>query len=225
MNLESEYPAHLELRKYLGNFSTHRNLPVFTISKTGVEEELGRPLPRTQTSADHLAPGHYPVERDFPTTTRRYEEIPSGWLTRSSRVKQVLMPYEDRRKVAERALPGLKNPGPGHYYEHSLSYQTGVRSTEHTTPEWTIPKPKEGSGGRPLPREKTAADHLGPGRYQLPNRFTEISFRKIKTLEKAARNSRDTWAGPQYSQVFKRIKPLAPGEKLLKAATFSTLPQ
>ena len=159
----SEYPDYLEVRKYLGNFSSHRrevtsraqrppgiiaerigdvehmtcflikdkhatsgfkqlvidisgssslmkqemmhlrpletarNLPVFTIPKTGALDDLGRPLPRTGTSADHLAPGHYPVERDFPTTSRRYEEIPSGWLTRSARVKQVFMPFEARR--------------------------------------------------------------------------------------------------------------------------------
>ncbi|CAK9041988.1 unnamed protein product [Durusdinium trenchii] len=219
MDLESDYPSHLELRQYLGNFSAHRNLPVFTISKNGINAEMGRPLPRTQTSADHLAPGHYPVERDFPTTARRYEEIPSGWLTRSARVKHVFMPFEDRDKIWQRNLPGVKNPGPGHYYHHGLSYEQGLRSSEHTTPEWSIKASKE-TGGRPLPREKTAADHLGPGLYQLPNRFSEISWRTNKILDKAARTSRETWAGPQYSQVFQRIKP---GEKgLSKASSFST---
>ncbi|CAJ1366945.1 unnamed protein product [Effrenium voratum] len=219
MDLESDYPDYLEFRKYLGNFSSHRNHPCFTISKTGIHDELGRPLPRTRTSADHLAPGHYPVDRDFPTTARRYEEIPSGWLTRSARVKQVFQPYEDRSKVFQRTLPGLKNPGPGHYHE-GLSYKTGVRSEEHTTPEWTIPKGQEATG-RPLPRDLTAADHLGPGMYQLPNRFSEISWKKLKTLEKAARNSRDTWAGPQYSQVFSRIKP--GGSGVSKAASVPNL--
>mmetsp|Transcript_54056 Transcript_54056/g.101416 ORF Transcript_54056/g.101416 Transcript_54056/m.101416 type:complete len:222 (+) Transcript_54056:44-709(+) len=207
MDLVSEYPEYLELRQYLGNFSTHRNLPVFSISKTGFGDELGRPLPRTKTSADHLAPGHYPVDRDFPTK-RRYEEVPSGWLTRSGRVKQVFMPYEDRSEAFRRLLPGVKNPGPGQYGQ--LAQKRPVRSQEGTTPEWTIPK-SQAATGRPLPRQVTAADHLGPGLYQLPNRFTEIGWRKAKTLERAARNSRDTWAGPQYSQVFNRIKP---GEKL-----------
>ncbi|CAE7837828.1 unnamed protein product [Symbiodinium microadriaticum] len=72
VELRSDYPEYLELRQYLGNFSTHRNLPCFTISKTSFGEDIGRPLPRTKTSADHLAPGHYPVDRDFPTK-RRYE--------------------------------------------------------------------------------------------------------------------------------------------------------
>eukprot|EP00913_Durusdinium_trenchii_P035451 g33177.t1 len=143
--LRSDYPSHLELRQYLGNFSAHRNLPVFTISKNGINAEMGRPLPRTQTSADHLAPGHYPVERDFPTTARRYEEIPSGWLTRSARVKHVFMPFEDRDKIWQRNLPGVKNPGPGHYYHHGLSYEQGLRSSEHTTPEWSIKASKDGS--------------------------------------------------------------------------------
>mmetsp|Transcript_120873 Transcript_120873/g.170004 ORF Transcript_120873/g.170004 Transcript_120873/m.170004 type:complete len:222 (-) Transcript_120873:204-869(-) len=203
MDLVSDYPEYLELRQYLGNFSTHRNLPCFTISKTSFGEDIGRPLPRTKTSADHLAPGHYPVDRDFPTK-RRYEEVPSGWLTRSARVKQVFMPYEDRSQAFQRLLPGVKNPGPGQY-EEGMSKKP-IRSQEGTTPEWTLPK-SQAATGRPLPRQVTAADHLGPGLYQLPNRFTELSWRKAKTLERVARTSRDTWAGPQYSQIFNRIKP------------------
>eukprot|EP00440_Ansanella_granifera_P021254 gb/GFBE01023073.1/.p1 GENE.gb/GFBE01023073.1/~~gb/GFBE01023073.1/.p1 ORF type:complete len:225 (+),score=32.84 gb/GFBE01023073.1/:1-675(+) len=202
--LESDYPDFLQYREYLGNFSTHRFQAVYTIPRSGELPEGGRPLPKTKSAADHLAPGYYPVDRDFPGK-RRTEEIPVGWLTRSARVKQVFMPFEDREKAIMRSYPGLKNPGPGDYYE-GMGAEKGARSQERVLPSWTVPQVNK-EGGRPLPRQKSAADHLGPGIYKLPNRFSELSWRKSMKLEKAARNNKDTWASGQYSQMFSRIKP------------------
>lgn len=214
MDLQSEYPAVENVREYIGHFSNHRVQPAYTITRTAANED-GRPMPRTKTAADHLAPGHYPVDRDFPSK-RRFEEMPVGWLTRSARVKEVFFPREDRLHAMARSWPGGKNPGPGQYHE-GTGAENGSRSQETVLPAWTVPKVNK-EGGRPLPRTKTAADHLGPGIYKLPNKFTELSWRKTMKLERAARHTKDSWAGPQYSQMFSRIKP-GPKSGIVKASS------
>ncbi|CAE8619556.1 unnamed protein product [Polarella glacialis] len=203
MDLESAYPDHLHLREYLGNFSNHSNVANYTFPKTQGKQS-GRPLPMTKTSADHLAPGHYAVDRDFPGK-RRSEDMPVGFLTRSANSHKFIFGHEDRAQSFLRTLTSVKNPGPGAYHE-GTGPGAGARSQEIVQPSWTVPQVNK-VGGRPLPRTKSGAEHLGPGCYQLPSKFTQLSWRKQMVMDKASKNNKDTWAGPQYSQVFARIKP------------------
>mmetsp|Transcript_2463 Transcript_2463/g.6970 ORF Transcript_2463/g.6970 Transcript_2463/m.6970 type:complete len:224 (-) Transcript_2463:130-801(-) len=216
MDLFSNYPpSPLHFKDYLSNFSTHRNEPAYTITRSG--DGLGRPLPRTKSSADHLAPGHYPVDRDI-VLGRSYEEIPAGHLTRSASPRSAFVPFEDREAARERALSSSKNPGPSHY----SSPQLGSRSCETVMPSWTVPR-HLADASRPLPRAVTAADHLGPGLYRLPGHFDGIGWRKAEQTERAARRTRETWAGPQYRHIFGRLKP-GPRPALGRATSSPTLP-
>eukprot|EP00933_Yihiella_yeosuensis_P041032 TRINITY_DN35471_c0_g1_i1.p1 TRINITY_DN35471_c0_g1~~TRINITY_DN35471_c0_g1_i1.p1 ORF type:complete len:225 (-),score=20.48 TRINITY_DN35471_c0_g1_i1:155-829(-) len=207
MDLESQYPDYLKFRQYIGGYSHHKNQEVYTVSKTG-SNDVGRPMPRSISAADHLAPGHYPVDRDFPNASR-FEEIGVGWLTRSAKCRNVAFPYEDREQAFYRSCcPAIKNPGPPHYFEASIGAQQGSRGHEFVSQKWTIPKVNQ-TGGRPMPRSVSAADHLGPGTYKLNNRCTDLSWRKVQKLEKCAKaqGGKDHWAGNQYSHIFTRIKP------------------
>lgn len=194
MDLVSQYPDNLHIRRYLGGFSQYRNHPAYTITRS-YDGEAGRPLPRTKSAADHFGPGHYPVDRDFPLASR-LEEQPAGTTTRSNPVKNVIMPYEDRRKASGRFDPGRDSPGPGAYANPEGS---------PGTPGYTIPK-HLADKGRPLPRAKAASDHLGPGWYNARNRFDEVGWRKTQGLKKAAKKNRETWASPQYSHIFRCMK-------------------
>mmetsp|Transcript_68779 Transcript_68779/g.199546 ORF Transcript_68779/g.199546 Transcript_68779/m.199546 type:complete len:213 (+) Transcript_68779:67-705(+) len=194
MDLHSQYPDHLRVRRYLGGFSQYRNQPEYTITRS-YDQESGRPLPLTKTAAGHFGPGHYPVERDFPLATR-LEEIPAGATTRSTVAPRFAMQCEDRRKSAERMLPGRDSPGP-------LAYRPLGQTP--SAPGYTIPK-NLAATGRPLPRAKAASDHLGPGWYRTRNAFDEAGWRKSQALLRAAKRNRETWASPQYSHIFRCMK-------------------
>jgi hypothetical protein len=85
------------------------------------------------------------------------------------------------------------------------SLKPGARSQETVLPAYTFPK--NFGKSRPLPREVSAADHLGPGTYEMKNRFNELSFRKAEKLEKAAKNNKNTWAKKEFSHIFDCMKP------------------
>mmetsp|Transcript_63789 Transcript_63789/g.138722 ORF Transcript_63789/g.138722 Transcript_63789/m.138722 type:complete len:207 (+) Transcript_63789:69-689(+) len=195
MDLHATYPHYLEIRKYIGNFSGHHNDPAYTISRSHDDPmNPGRPLPRQKTAADHFGPGKYPAECNFPGPSR-LEELPAGMLTRSRTIRQTKFPRTSRTKGVEQ-FPGRNNPGP-------TDYSPGIN--RHTQPIWSISDYMIDSG-RPLPREKTAADHIGPGAYTLPDEFTVKGWRRSKSLEKNGKNIKDHWASTQYSHMFKCIK-------------------
>mmetsp|Transcript_29729 Transcript_29729/g.75697 ORF Transcript_29729/g.75697 Transcript_29729/m.75697 type:complete len:229 (+) Transcript_29729:79-765(+) len=220
MDLDSQYPDYLNFRQYVGNFSTHRNQPVYSITKTGDGPE-GRPMPRVVTAADHFGPGYYPTDRDFPGRYRS-EEIPVGFLTRSAKAPNYTMGHEDRAGAFHKSMTGCSPkgpvaPGPGQYHE-GTGHRVGLRAQEDNAPKYTIPMNGKDSG-RPLPRSRSAADHLAPGTYDLPNRFDEISRRKAAQMEKAAKRTRDHWAGAQYSHIFTRLKPGTKSSGLSKTSS------
>jgi len=215
MDLLATYPATpLHFKDYLSNFSTHHREPSYTITRSN--DGVGRPLPSLRTSADALAPGQYPVDRDV-VTGRSYEEVPAGRLTRSAAPRSAFMPYEDRLAAISRNLAGSGGPGPSDY-----SPQPGALSRETAVPAWTVPRHLADST-RPLPRAVTAADHLGPGTYRAPGHFDGLGWRKGRQAERAARRSRETWASPQYRHIFGRLKP-GPKPALGKSATAPALP-
>lgn len=213
MDIYNKYPDYLSYSKYIGNFSQHDNAASYTITKTDAAKS-GRPMPRAVTAADHFGPGQYPVDRDFPIGSR-LEEMPVGWLTRSASHRNFVVPKEDRMEAIKRSWPGLKNPGPGDYHA-GTGARVGLRSSETEMPLYSVPQNLR-KGGRPLPRSVTAADHLGPGSYPASDPFVTTGWRKNQALEKAAKRNKETWASPQYSHIFRCIKPE-------KSASTSSLP-
>mmetsp|Transcript_34520 Transcript_34520/g.91835 ORF Transcript_34520/g.91835 Transcript_34520/m.91835 type:complete len:227 (-) Transcript_34520:64-744(-) len=205
MDLHSAYPHHLEVRKYLGNFSQHLNEPNYTITRSHDDpNDPGRPMPREKTAADHFGPGQYAVDRDFPGPSR-VDEHPVGFSTRSASSKKFVMPKEDRSEAMTRSWPGLGNPGPGDYHE-GCGAPPGTRSQEWRQASYSVPQYLN-VGGRPLPRSITGADHLGPGTYSVKDRSAEAGWRKSKAIEKLAKKNKDHWASSQYSHIFNTIKP------------------
>mmetsp|Transcript_44049 Transcript_44049/g.101786 ORF Transcript_44049/g.101786 Transcript_44049/m.101786 type:complete len:211 (+) Transcript_44049:79-711(+) len=205
MDLFSTHPpSPLQFKSYLSHFSTHRQEPSYTITRSG--EGYGRPLPRTRTCADHLAPGHYPVERDV-VLGHSFEEFPAGRATTCARARSAFMPLEDRENAYLRIFSVSKSPGPVQY---------DVRS-DAATPAWTMPQHLK-DAPRPIPREVTAADHLGPGLYRVNNHFDRLGWRKSEQTERAALRLRETWASRQYSHIFGRLKP-GPKPNLTKVAS------
>mmetsp|Transcript_51876 Transcript_51876/g.132010 ORF Transcript_51876/g.132010 Transcript_51876/m.132010 type:complete len:222 (+) Transcript_51876:64-729(+) len=205
MDIYNKYPDYLAYSKYIGNFSQHDNAPHYTITKS--QDDLtnpGRPLPRQKSAADHFGPGQYPTDRDFPLASR-LEEMPVGWSTRSASSKKFVFPKENRQEAIERTWPGRKNPGPGAYHQ-GCGPRVGMRSTETELPAYSVPQHLR-VGGRPLPRAVAAADHLGPGTYETKDPFAVTGLRKTRAMEKAAKRNKETWASPQYSHIFRCIKP------------------
>mmetsp|Transcript_46983 Transcript_46983/g.102246 ORF Transcript_46983/g.102246 Transcript_46983/m.102246 type:complete len:220 (-) Transcript_46983:80-739(-) len=196
MDIFSKHPENLKIREYLNNFSNHRREPAYSIMRTG--EGRPRPIARAITSADHLPPGYYKTDRDFPSHDYRLQEVSAGFLTRSRRPASISFQKEVARPAVENAYPG-----PGEY-EHP---RKGMRSQEHSLPSWTISDTGKGTS-RPIPRDVTAADHLGPGLYRKRNHFNEIGWRTSLIVERAASKIKgDNWAAPQYSHVFNCMKP------------------
>lgn len=213
MDLEAKYPDFMKFKEYLGNFSTRRNCPIYTISRTG--ETSGRPLPRTISEAEHLGPGYYPVEVNFPTG-RSYEEVRAGLLTRSAAPRKCNFKGEDRQPGMDRWRILSRNPGPGHYESLLASNALLINPPKFTVSETGA------EDSRPMPRAKSAADHLGPGIYQMPNRFTDLSWRKHLKLEQAAKRNHETGHASQYSHIFHCLKP---GPRSLnKASSTGALP-
>lgn len=211
MDLYSRNPDCLNVREYLGKFSNHRHQPVYSISRTG--ENYERPLPRQVTSADHLPPGQYRTDRDFPDREHRIEEVGVGLLTRSAKSKSITFPKEDLELLAVRerrfttgSTSSLVGPGSYHNALASGSLKPGARSQETVLPAYTIPKMNMNKS-RPLPREVSAADHIGPGAYEMPNRFNELGYRKSERLEKAAKNTKASWNQKEFSHIFDCMKP------------------
>lgn len=211
MDLESTHPSNLNIREYLSNFTPHCRLPVYTISRTGYDR--GRPLPRTVTSADHLPPGSYKTDRDFPDHKHRLDEVQVGWLTRSAWSKNYSVPKEDLVKLRIResrftcgSTGDLVGPATYHSSIEASSLRPGARSTETVSPCHSIPKNLMNKT-RPLPREVSAADHLGPGTYNMPNKFNELGWRKSEKLEKAAKHNKGAWAKKEFGHIFDCMKP------------------
>jgi hypothetical protein len=211
MDLESKHPDNLHIREYLGNFTPHCNLPTYTISRTGFDD-TGRPMPRTKTSADHLPPGQYRTDRDFPDKKHRLDEVGVGWLTRSAWSKNYTMPRENLDKLAARerrfttgSTPDLVGPN-----TYGVGLANSTKFDGHTSPVYSIPRNYQNKE-RPLPREVSAADHLGPGTYDLPNKFNELGWRKLEKLEKAAKRNKGAWAKKEFGHIFACMKPRSGG--------------
>eukprot|EP00928_Gymnodinium_smaydae_P006416 TRINITY_DN12268_c0_g2_i1.p1 TRINITY_DN12268_c0_g2~~TRINITY_DN12268_c0_g2_i1.p1 ORF type:complete len:225 (-),score=32.05 TRINITY_DN12268_c0_g2_i1:251-925(-) len=202
--MEGNYPGVHNMRMYIGNMSTKLNMPDYTITRTD-EDRVGRPMPRTVSAADHLGPGYYPVDRDFPGPYRS-EEHGIGWLTRSANSRKFIFPIEDREEAMMRRYRGPGNPGPGTYHDKNLGAEKGARSQELVQPSWTVPRDRVVQG-RPQPRSITAADHLGPGQHKLSDYFEGKGWKRTIVLEKAAKKLKDkdaTWSGTQYGNIFRR---------------------
>eukprot|EP00927_Polykrikos_kofoidii_P047845 TRINITY_DN42127_c0_g1_i1.p1 TRINITY_DN42127_c0_g1~~TRINITY_DN42127_c0_g1_i1.p1 ORF type:complete len:215 (+),score=23.89 TRINITY_DN42127_c0_g1_i1:196-840(+) len=197
MDLDSNVQI-LQVREYLDKVAKYRHQPAYSITMTG--DGQGRPLPRTVGSADHLGPGHYPTDRDFPTG-KRLDEHGVGVLTRSNRSPIVTaFSSEGRGRIHD-----PRYPGPGDYRPRP----PGALSMENRDPRWTVPLDRKDKD-RPLPRAKTAGDLLGPGSYQVQNRFDDLGWRKQMSLEKAARHNKEHWATKEWSHVLKCMRPTKP---------------
>jgi len=146
------------------------------------------------------------------------DEVGVGWLTRSAWSKKYGFSTEDLDKLAARERRFTTGSttsavGPGTYHDDLLSPSLN----REFNPVYTVPKSGKG-GERPLPREVSAADHLGPGTYEMPNRFNEIGWRKTEKMEKAAKRSKDSWAQKEYSHIFNCMKPRHKSVPLLPAS-------
>jgi len=235
MDLNAKHPDNLHVREYLDGIGAYRRQPVYSVTRTG--ETRGRPLPMQKTSADHLAPGAYKTDRDFPDRQHRLDECGVGWLTRSARSSQFTVSTEDLQKLAERERRFTTGSttaivGPGRYHDDiynataspsmSASDRSGDGKHFHAFPfrdlkETVLPcytVPVNGKGkDRPLPRECGAADHLGPGTYDLPNKFNELGWRKLEKLERAAKKNKPAWSKKEFSHIFDCMKNKHPPHK------------
>jgi len=204
MDLDSKI-HHLELRQYMDKVAKYRRSPVWSISYTDMGKD--RPMPRDVTAADHLGPGTYRVDQDFPTRDGKGNLLPGthgvGWLTRSARSKSWTQPVSLRPDM----ITGT-SPGPAHYNVGAV----GALSQEFRQSKWTVPLACNLTG-RPNPRKACAADHLAPGfrgdssLVPVQSRFSDLSWRKQMKLEKAAKANKEHWAKKEWSHVLGVVNP------------------
>merc|ERR1712205_254207 len=107
---------------------------------------------------------------------------------------------------------------PATYFPEKMGYRPGLKSTEHIQPVYTVSETGKG-GGRPLPRARTAADHLGPDIYTVPNKWDALGARKSEKLLRAAKLNKKNWAEPQYNHIFGRIKPAMVPKSIVKSSS------
>mmetsp|Transcript_13009 Transcript_13009/g.23924 ORF Transcript_13009/g.23924 Transcript_13009/m.23924 type:complete len:212 (-) Transcript_13009:171-806(-) len=192
--------------------STRRNQPAYTISRTG--ESHGRPLPRIRTCGEHLGPGHYRIDRSLTTKSdtrgsrggrRSRKVLPSCEFASTSREQHFLQDVGPN-----------SNLGPGNYHKEAGMADRRVLSQDPTP---VVIKMTQAGAlmERPLPREPSAAEHLGPGKYYVPSDFEHISARKAHKLERAAAKAPHVcWADRQYALIFNCMKPTTQRRSSLK---------